>query len=170
MAFMSAKKSEPALHRIAAASRPQKPEVKSVISADMEITGDIRSTGEIELNGKILGDVSCLTLTIGREARVEGKIVAESVQVDGTLDGHIRGETVALAKTAHVTGEILHRSLQIEAGAFIEGKTSRIDGESGKVTPLKLAGPGPGGDSPAPDIKAGDIKAGPEVKAAVSSS
>lgn len=165
MAFRSAKKSEPAPHRIAAASRPQTPEVKSVISADMEITGDVRSAGEIEVNGTVVGDVSCLSLSIGQGGKVEGRVVAETVQLDGALDGHIRGETVTLAKSAHVTGEILHRSLQIEAGAFIEGKASRIDGEGGKVTPLKLAGSGLSGDS-----LATGIEAVPAIKAAAASS
>ncbi len=131
------------------------PDVKAVISATMEITGDVRSTGEIKVYGKVLGDVSCLRLTISREARVEGKIVAESVRVEGALEGHIRGESVSLAKSARVTGEILYRSLEIKAGAFIEGKVLRIDGGSANVTPLKLAGPGPSGGSPAAEIKAG---------------
>ncbi len=140
MAFLSSKKSEPAPHRIAAASRPMSSAAKSVLSADMEITGDVRSQGEIEVNGTIDGDITCRSLTIGKEAKIHGKVIAESIQVLGTLDGHIRADSVSLLGSAHVTGEILHQSLSVEAGAFIEGSTKRISGEdkaNGKVTPIK---------------------------------
>ena len=144
MAFMSAKKSEPAPHRVAAASRPASNAQKSVLSADMEISGDVRSQGEIEVNGKVDGDITCHTLTIGKEAKINGKVIADNVQVRGALEGHIRAENVSLLGSAKVTGEILHRSLSIEAGAFIEGSAKRIDSEdkaNGKITPLKLSLP-----------------------------
>lgn len=142
MAFLSSKKSDPAPHRIAAASRPLSNAMKSVLSADMEIAGDVRSQGEIEVNGVVDGDITCQALTIGKEAKIHGTVIAESVQVMGTLDGHIRAETVSLLGSAHVTGEILHGSLSVEAGAFIEGSAKRIgsdDKSNGKVTPIKSA-------------------------------
>ncbi len=142
MAFLSSKKSEPAPHRIAAASRPPSNAAKSVLSTDMEITGDVKSQGEIEVNGTIDGDITCQSLTIGKEAKIHGKVIAENVQVMGTLDGQIRAESVSLLDSAHVTGEILHHSLSVEAGAFIEGSAKRIGSEdkaNGKITPIKPA-------------------------------
>jgi len=142
MAFLSSKQSEPAPHRIAAASRPQNVSHKSVIAADMEVTGNLASKGEIEVNGAVVGDIACHSVVVGKEARVKGKVVAESVEVHGLLDGNIRAKSVALSKSAKVTGEIIHESLSIEAGAFVEAKAQRFGSQEavGKVMPLNSQG------------------------------
>jgi cytoskeletal protein CcmA (bactofilin family) len=141
MAFMSSKQSEPAPHRIAAASRPQNAGLKSVIAADMEITGNVKSKGDIEVNGAVVGDIACHGVVVGKDARIQGKVEADSIEVHGQLDGNIRAKSVSLTKSAKVTGEIVHESLSVEAGAFVEAKAERIATRDagGKVTPLSTA-------------------------------
>ena len=102
---------------------------KSYLSPDLQITGEIRSKGDIEVNGVIEGEISCRTLTIGAEAAFQGQAVADQVHVHGSLKGRIRAESVSLVKTAKVEGEILHRSLSVEPGAHLEGSAQRLDSE-----------------------------------------
>jgi cytoskeletal protein CcmA (bactofilin family) len=93
----------------------------SIISADVKMTGTIVSTGEIDINGQIEGDVRASALTVGETGAVKGEVVAESVVVRGTVEGRIRGRKVQLCTGAKVRGDIFHASLAIEPNAIFEG-------------------------------------------------
>lgn len=101
--------------------------VPSIISADLRITGNLKSDGDIQVDGHIEGDIDSATLTVGEGAHVKGHISCESVRVCGTVDGAVKAKSVVMAKTARVIGDIIHDSLAIEAGAFIEGNIKRLE-------------------------------------------
>lgn len=106
------------------AARPQpkaKPAPPSILSIDLEITGNLTSTGEIHVDGAVIGDIQTRSLLIGPTANVRGEIIADQVRIHGQVDGQIQARQVTLAKTAHVTGDIMHEDLSIEAGAFLDG-------------------------------------------------
>ncbi len=108
---------------------PERPSPQlSVISADLKVTGDLVSTGEIHVEGVIHGDINCRTLTLAGEPVIKGSVETESVRVRGTFDGHIQAKKVTLTKAARVTGEIYYETLEIEPGAFFEGKVSCLKG------------------------------------------
>jgi cytoskeletal protein CcmA (bactofilin family) len=102
--------------------------VPSIISADLRITGNLKSDGDIQVDGQVEGDIDSATLTIGEGAHVKGHISCETVRVCGTVDGAVKAKSVVLAKTARVIGDLIHDSLAIEAGAFIEGNIKRLEG------------------------------------------
>lgn len=101
------------------------PAVPSLISKDLQITGDVESDGEIQIDGEIIGDVKGETLIIGNEARVEGNLTARDLRVSGVVQGDIAGRTVTVAKCAQITGDVTHESLEVEAGAHLEGRLHR---------------------------------------------
>ena len=105
---------------------PAKPAAPTIISKDLRIVGNLRSDGEILIDGAIEGDIRSKTLLIGELAHVKGEIVADTIIVHGTVDGQIESHSVKLARTAHVVGDILHGDLAIETGAFMEGHCKRI--------------------------------------------
>lgn len=107
-------------------TEPTKPAVPSILSSDLVVTGDLNSDGEIQVDGKIIGDINTKSLLVGKTADVKGEIKADDVRVHGTVDGQIKAHTVTLAKTAHVVGDILHVNLSIETGAFLEGLCKRM--------------------------------------------
>lgn len=100
----------------------------SILSADMRITGDVVSDGEIQIDGVIEGDIKCDQLTIGEQARIDGEVVADGVHVHGAVAGQIRAKSIFLAKTSHVKGDVVHETLAIEPGAYMEGHVRRFDG------------------------------------------
>lgn len=102
------------------------PAPPSIISRDLSIVGDLLSDGEIQIDGKVNGDIRTRTLIIGETARVKGEIVAETCHVLGRIDGQIKAKVVKLADSAHVVGDILHEDLSIETGAFLEGHCKRM--------------------------------------------
>jgi cytoskeletal protein CcmA (bactofilin family) len=112
-----------------ATSRPEKPSVEhSIIPADLKITGDLVSPGDIHVEGVIHGDITCRTLTLTGQPIIRGSVKAETVRVCGTFDGKIEAKKVVLTKAAKMVGEIYYETLEMEPGASFEGKLDRLKG------------------------------------------
>ena len=129
----------------APAREPAKsPGMPSIISADLRVVGDLHCAGDIQVEGKVEGDIKSKSVTVGEGAQVKGCIHAEAVRVSGAVKGQIEATSVTLAKTAKVKGDVVHKTLSIEAGAQLEGNCRRLEedkkaaGEA-KVTDLKPA-------------------------------
>lgn len=99
----------------------------SVISADLLVTGTLSSTGDMQVDGRVEGDVHSAALVIGEKATVQGEVVADEVTVRGRIEGSIRARKVLLCSTCHVEGNILHQAFAVEAGAFFEGNCRHSD-------------------------------------------
>lgn len=99
----------------------------SIISADMVINGTLSSSGDIQIDGRVEGDVRSVGLVIGDKAEVHGEIFADDVTVRGKVIGRISARKVLLAATCHVEGDILHEALAVETGAFFEGNCRHSD-------------------------------------------
>jgi cytoskeletal protein CcmA (bactofilin family) len=134
----------------------------STIGEDLTITGNVSSKGAIHLEGRIVGDVDCVSLVLGENSQLEGNVVAESVLIRGRLVGSVRAPEVTLQATSHVEGDLLHQSLAIEQGAFFEGKSRRSEG------PISRNKEGAAGDNvtklKTPAEPADRDKSGPELR------
>ncbi|MEO8301263.1 MAG: polymer-forming cytoskeletal protein [Rhizomicrobium sp.] len=111
----------------------------SIVSTDMAIQGSLSSSGDIQIDGRVEGDIRSCGLVIGEKAEVHGEIIAEDVTIRGKVVGRIRARKVLLAATSRVEGDILHEAFAVESGAFFEGNCRHSD------NPLGDAGAG-GGD------------------------
>ena len=125
----------PEAHR--PAEEPKSKPPASVLSADLVIKGNVRSSGDITVEGQVEGDIRAQLLTVGETANVKGEVVAEDVVVNGRIVGRVRGTKVRLTATARVDGDIVHRTIAIESGAHFEGSVQRRD------DPIQGAGNGP---------------------------
>ncbi|MFQ5776025.1 MAG: polymer-forming cytoskeletal protein [Kiloniellaceae bacterium] len=123
---------------------PRSSAVPSIISPDLKIVGNLKSSGDIQVDGTIEGDINSRLLIIGEGARIDGSIVADTVRVSGTVNGQVKAKSVTLDKTARVTGDVIHEDLTMEAGAFLEGGVRRMEGAGAKVSPFRPAQSGNG--------------------------
>jgi cytoskeletal protein CcmA (bactofilin family) len=96
----------------------------STIGEDLTISGDATSTGELHIDGRIEGDVRCVSLVLGENSEIKGNVTAEEVMISGRLFGSVRGRRVILQSTAHIEGDVLHKDLAMEQGAF--SRASRV--------------------------------------------
>jgi cytoskeletal protein CcmA (bactofilin family) len=103
----------------------------------MKIVGAIESSGDIQIDGIIEGDVTSRTLTVSDSASVRGSVSADTVRVAGTVKGGISAKSVTLTRSAKVEGDIVHEALAIESGASFEGQCRRRDGH--KIEPQRVA-------------------------------
>lgn len=124
--FSKARKPEAKL-RSQTKKAPDKPKVPSIISVGLHISGNMKTDGDVQIDGVVDGDVESDLLTIGDSAIVNGSVVGEVIRVAGTVNGEITGRVVELTRTARIAGDINHHSLAIEAGAFVQGLCRCID-------------------------------------------
>jgi cytoskeletal protein CcmA (bactofilin family) len=109
------------------AKRAARSSAPSIISADLTVTGTLSSTGDIQIDGRVDGDVHSAGLVIGDKAFINGEILAEEVTIRGRVSGSIRARKVLLCATSHVEGNILHEAFSVESGAFFEGNCRHAD-------------------------------------------
>jgi len=110
-----------------AAAAPKAKPPASILSSDLHIVGNIRTTGDIQVEGTIEGDIRAHLLTVGENATIKGEVVADDVVVNGRIVGRVRGLKVRLTATARVEGDIIHKTIAIESGAHFEGSVQRQD-------------------------------------------
>ncbi len=109
------------------ASAPKAKPPASVLSSDLHVTGNLKTTGDIQIEGTIEGDIRAHLLTVGEGATVKGEVIADDVVVNGRIVGRVRGLKVRLTSTARVEGDIIHKTIAIESGAHFEGSVQRQD-------------------------------------------
>ncbi len=118
----------------------------SVLSSDLHITGNLKTTGDIQVEGTVEGDIRAHLLTIGETATIKGEVTADDVVVNGRIVGRVRGLKVRLTSTARVEGDIIHKTIAIESGAHFEGSVQRQD------DPLNPGRGGKAGANPAAEV------------------
>jgi cytoskeletal protein CcmA (bactofilin family) len=127
------------------ASAPKIKAPASVLSSDLHITGNLKTTGDIQVEGTVEGNIRAHLLTIGESATIKGEVTADDVVINGRIVGRVRGLKVRLTASARVEGDIIHKTIAIESGAHFEGSVQRQD------DPLNPAGTKkPGGGAAAP--------------------
>lgn len=99
---------------------------KNILSADVTVTGAIKFQGEMEIDGKIDGEIETTgSLIIREHARVKAQIKTGAIVVYGKIHGNIvASERVELRRSAEVIGDIKAAVLTVEAGAVFVGNSA----------------------------------------------
>ncbi|MEJ6813336.1 MAG: polymer-forming cytoskeletal protein [Octadecabacter sp.] len=116
-------------------SAPKAKPPASQLSKDLHITGNLKTSGDIQIEGTVDGDIRAHLLTVGEGATVNGECMADDVVVNGRIVGTVRGLKVRLTSTARVEGDIIHNTIAIESGAHFEGSVQRQDDPLNTGTP-----------------------------------
>ena len=117
----------------------------SIIGADLKIVGNLVCDSDLDVQGTVQGDIEAATVTVDKEARVEGSIRAHSLTVSGSVDGGMEATEISLTSTAQVTGELAHETLSVDPGAILEAQLSRLSKErkiAAQIPKPKLKIPG----------------------------
>jgi cytoskeletal protein CcmA (bactofilin family) len=117
---------KPAMDYTAPGAPKAKP-APSILSSDLTVVGNIKTSGDIQVEGVVEGDIRAHLLTVGESATIRGEIVADDIVVHGRVIGRVRGLKVRLTSTARVEGDIIHKTIAIESGAHFEGSVQRQD-------------------------------------------
>jgi len=71
--------------------------VPSIVSADLKIEGNLNSTGEIQVDGVVKGDIKCKALIVGVKGSVTGEVLAQTVRMHGAIKPTPESDLVAAA-------------------------------------------------------------------------
>jgi len=95
----------------------------NLIGAGTVIEGDIRSNGDIRIDGTVYGSVtSKAKVVIGSTGVIEGDVNSQNADVSGTIKGKSTiSELLFLKSTSKIIGDLVTGKLVVEVGATFTG-------------------------------------------------
>ena len=99
---------------------------RSHIGATMQVEGDLRSAGSLDLAGLVNGSIFVSDMTIAETGSVRGSIESVNVEINGHVEGKISADVIIIGKNAVIKGDIFFKNtLRTEEGADIDGYIKR---------------------------------------------
>lgn len=109
----------------------------NIISNGTDITGDIKSNGDIRIDGSLTGNLNTKgKVVIGPTGKVSGEVVCKNSEVSGIVEGKIVvAQLLNLKASSRINGDIATLKLSIEPGALFSGtcKMSDYDNNGGST-------------------------------------
>jgi cytoskeletal protein CcmA (bactofilin family) len=95
----------------------------NLIGAGTVIEGDVRSSGDIRIDGTVLGHVhSKAKVVVGSTGVIEGDVNGQNADLSGTIKGKINiNDLTFLKSTSRIIGDIVTGKLVVEVGASFTG-------------------------------------------------
>ena len=101
---------------------------RSLVGETLQVEGDLRSSGGVDVAGLINGNVFVSEMTVSDTGSIRGMIEASNIEINGHIEGKITADSVILGKNAIIKGDIFFRhTLKTEEGADIDGYIKRIN-------------------------------------------
>ena len=99
---------------------------RSYVGETMQVDGDVRSTGSLDVAGLINGNIFVDDLVLKDTGSIRGVIEVNKLEINGHVDGKIIANTIIVGKDAVIKGDVLFRNtLKTEEGADIDGYIKR---------------------------------------------
>ncbi|CAA6816581.1 MAG: Unknown protein [uncultured Sulfurovum sp.] len=83
------------------------------IAKEIEITGNFKGEGAVQIEGILHGDISVTSVVIGQNGTVNGSINATNVIVNGTLNGSILCDTLEVMANGNINNEVKVKQLLV---------------------------------------------------------
>ncbi|NLJ43954.1 MAG: polymer-forming cytoskeletal protein, partial [Bacteroidales bacterium] len=95
----------------------------NLLSNGTEITGDIKSNGDIRIDGFLTGNLTTKgKVVIGPTGKVKGEVYCKNSEVSGNIEGRICvSQLLTLKADSRIAGDIVTFKLSIEPGAKFTG-------------------------------------------------
>ena len=101
---------------------------RSYVGETMQLEGDLRSAGSLDVAGLVNGNIFVSEMTITETGSVRGTIEAGTIEVNGHVEGKVAADVVIVGKNAVIKGDILFKNtLKTEEGADIDGYIKRAN-------------------------------------------
>jgi cytoskeletal protein CcmA (bactofilin family) len=103
-------------------------QVDTLVGAQVVIHGDLKFSGGLYVEGRIVGKVIAeegqrATITLAENGSIEGEVRAPVVILNGRLDGNVyASERVELAAKARVQGNVYYQVVEMLAGSVLTGR------------------------------------------------
>jgi cytoskeletal protein CcmA (bactofilin family) len=108
---------------------------ETIVSSSMRIEGELKSNGNINIDGLITGKVhTSQDLNVGPNAHIDADVVASNANIAGIIRGNvtIKGHLLIL-ETGKIIGNINCGTLGIREGAYFSG-ACKMNEPRGEIT------------------------------------
>lgn len=129
-------------------SKRKHPTIRTIVGEGSTITGELRFTDGVRIDGEVHGDViadasgsgSAPTLVVvGEKARIEGMVKAGHVIISGEVSGAVEShELLELRSSARIDGDVRYEALEMHKGASISGELRPLDANE-RAAPSAIA-------------------------------
>ena len=122
----------------------KQPAIRSLIANGSHITGNIRVTDGLRIDGVMVGDISAeegrsSLLVISETASVTGAVHADHIIISGAVNGPVHARVLLeLQPKAKIEGDVHYLALEMHQGAIIAGQLRPAALDEAKPV-LKLA-------------------------------
>ena len=108
----------------------------NLISIGTDITGDVKSNGDIRIDGSLSGNLNTKgKVVIGATGKVKGEIICKNSEVAGFIEGKITvTQLLNLKVSSKINGDIITSKLSIEPGAVFSGNCKMNDTDNNAGT------------------------------------
>ena len=104
---------------------------RSYVGETLQLEGDLRSSGAIDVAGLINGSVFVSEINIAETGSIRGALEANHAEINGHLEGKILAKSIVIGSSGVVKGDILFsESLKTEEGADINGYLKKTESTS----------------------------------------
>lgn len=95
----------------------------NLIGNGTSITGDIKSNGDVRIDGTLKGNISISgKLVVGSSGNIEGNIICQNADISGEIHGKVSvTELLTLKASAKLLGDIVTGKISIEPNATFTG-------------------------------------------------
>tara|TARA_B100001123_G_C14773067_1_gene813524 strand:- start:190 stop:651 length:462 start_codon:yes stop_codon:yes gene_type:complete len=107
---------------------------RSYLGETLQLEGDLRSSGSVDVAGLVNGNVFVSEMTITETGSVRGSLEATSIEINGHVEGKITADSVIVGKSAVIKGDLFFKNtLKTEEGADIDGYIKRVNTGKGNT-------------------------------------
>lgn len=99
----------------------------TLIAKDTEVFGDIKFSGNLEIEGRVFGSITAnpgieATIRVMENGQVEGDIHVPKANLNGEIKGNVHAKSLELATKARIDGNVHYQVLEMIKGAQVNGK------------------------------------------------
>jgi cytoskeletal protein CcmA (bactofilin family) len=102
--------------------------IDTLIGRNTRISGDLRFSGGLHVDGEIHGnvgadDASESMLSLSQNGSIRGEVRVPHIIINGSVEGDVHAEKrLELGAEARVTGDVYYNLVEIAVGATVNGK------------------------------------------------
>ena len=116
-------------------SNSMKNNMSSILGPEVEISGDVKVTGDLLIYGKVYGNIiSKGAVNSAKGSLIKGDINAENASISGTVEGNLDIQSkVVLGSNSYLTGNLKAAIITIEEGAKFDGMCNMIKKQTATI-------------------------------------
>ena len=111
--------------------------IPSIISEGSEFKGNVKTSGEIQIDGVLNGNITAKQIIIGVKGSVRGNVTASFLRICGKIEGEIRAETLEIVSSASLKGNVFKKTISIEPGSKVIGNINELESSTAKIFKLQ---------------------------------